>query len=98
MVMRDDGPFYAFSWELALAWWKKRDQTERVHVMYVKDKDKYPPFFWAACDCGWCGEQRPDEPGAREAAFADANAHAAAHAEILPIEVVPDVAYPLDRS
>jgi hypothetical protein len=43
------------------------------------------------------GEQRPDEPGAREAAFADAHAHAAVHAEILPIEVVPDVFYPLDK-
>ncbi|WP_143049706.1 hypothetical protein [Asanoa ishikariensis] len=84
-------------WELALAWWKKQEKSERVHVMYVRDKDKYPPFFWAACDCGWSGEQRPDEPNAQEAAFADAHAHAAVHAEILPIEIVPDVMYPIDK-
>ncbi|WP_090803966.1 hypothetical protein [Asanoa ishikariensis] len=65
--------------------------------MYVKDKDKYPPFFWTACQCGWSGEKRPDEPGAQEAAFADAHAHAEVHAEILPIEIVADVSYPLDK-
>ncbi|WP_203717822.1 hypothetical protein [Asanoa siamensis] len=66
-------------------------------MMYVKDKAEYPPFYLASCDCGWTGDQREDEPGAREAAFADAHAHAEVHAEILPIEVVPEVAYPIDR-
>ncbi|WP_144022692.1 hypothetical protein [Asanoa hainanensis] len=70
---------------------------ESVQVMYVKDKDEYPPFFIASCECGWSGEQRPDEPGAEEAAFADAHAHADVHAEIMPIEVVPEVAYPIDH-
>ncbi|GAA1891394.1 hypothetical protein [Asanoa iriomotensis] len=80
-----------------MAWWKKREKIESVRVMYVKDRDEFPPFYWAACECDWCGERRPDEPGAREAAFADAYAHAAVHAEISPIVVEPDVAYPIDR-
>ncbi|MEU7820750.1 hypothetical protein [Catellatospora sp. NPDC049111] len=79
-----------------MAWWRKRDITERAFVMYVKDKDNYQPYYAATCECGWCGEARPDEPGAREAAFADVHAHAAVHAEIFPIEVLPDVEYPLD--
>lgn len=79
-----------------MAWWSKRDAADRVHVAYVKDKDRYQPFYWAICTCDWCGERRPDEPGAREAAFADAHAHAAVHAELFPIEVEQDVSYPID--
>lgn len=79
-----------------MAWWRKRESTDRVHVAYVKDRDRFAPFYWAICSCDWAGERRPDGPGAADAAFADAQAHAEVHAELQPIEVVPEVAYPLD--
>lgn len=79
-----------------MPWWKRRAKAESVHVAYVKDKDKWEPFYWPICQCGWSGEQRTEQPGAEEAAFAEAREHAAVHAEVLAIAVVPEVVYPID--